>query len=56
MVLEICTGIVMAYFAIPAFLQPVHLLLASVVFGLQFYLFLQLRNKVLVAEKDFIDS
>ena len=54
-VLEICTGIVMAYFAIPAFLQPVHLLLASVVFGLQFYLFLQLRNRPLVTEKDFID-
>ncbi len=54
-VLEVGTGIVMAYFAIPAILQPIHLLLASVVFGVQFYLFLQLRNKVLVTEKDFIN-
>ncbi len=54
-VLEICTGIVMAYFAIPAILQPVHLLLASIVFGVQFYLFLQLRNNVLVREKDIIN-
>ncbi|MEM8896014.1 MAG: COX15/CtaA family protein, partial [Bacteroidota bacterium] len=38
-VLEIATGALMAYFAIPSILQPIHLLVASVIFGAQFYLF-----------------
>jgi cytochrome c oxidase assembly protein subunit 15 len=37
--LEILTGALMAYFAIPAILQPVHLVVASLIFGLQFYMF-----------------
>jgi cytochrome c oxidase assembly protein subunit 15 len=41
----ILTGAAMAYFAIPAFLQPVHLLLATVSFGLQFLLLLRLNVK-----------
>lgn len=40
----ILTGIGMAYFAIPAFLQPVHLTLASITVGLQFLLALQLNS------------
>jgi cytochrome c oxidase assembly protein subunit 15 len=40
----ILTGAGMAYFSIPAFLQPVHLLLASSAFGLQFMLMLELKN------------
>ena len=38
--LEILLGAIMAYFDFPAFAQPVHLLLATVAFGLLFYLFL----------------
>ena len=36
--LEILVGTVLAYFAIPAALQPVHLVLATILFGLQFYM------------------
>lgn len=42
----ILTGVGMAYFAIPAFLQPLHLLLASAAFGMQFMLMLELKNTV----------
>jgi heme a synthase len=41
----ILTGAIMAYFNIPAALQPVHLLLGTLGFGLQFFLFLQLNSK-----------
>ncbi|MDQ3393507.1 MAG: COX15/CtaA family protein [Bacteroidota bacterium] len=37
---EVFTGVVLAYFAIPAFLQPIHLLLATIIFGIQFYFIL----------------
>ncbi len=46
LLLEIASGMGMAYFGIPAFLQPVHLLLGSLVLGIQFTLFLQLKNQV----------
>ena len=39
--LEIATGVAMAYFGIPPYLQPVHLLLSSVIFGLQFLILLK---------------
>jgi heme a synthase len=42
--LEIGSGIGMAYFGIPAFLQPLHLLLGSLILGIQFMLILQLRD------------
>ncbi|MEQ8471027.1 MAG: COX15/CtaA family protein [Marinoscillum sp.] len=38
--LEIVLGIVLAYFGMPAFAQPLHLLLGTVAFGVIFYLFL----------------
>jgi cytochrome c oxidase assembly protein subunit 15 len=41
----ILTGLGMAWFAIPAFLQPVHLLLATGCFGLQFLFLLKLNRK-----------
>jgi len=41
----ILTGTGMAYFAVPPFLQPVHLLLATVTFGFQFLLILQVNTK-----------
>jgi cytochrome c oxidase assembly protein subunit 15 len=39
----ILTGAGMAYFGVPAFLQPLHLLLATVSFGMQFLLLLKLK-------------
>lgn len=42
----ILTGTGMAYFAVPPFLQPVHLLLATVTFGFQFLLVLQINTKL----------
>lgn len=42
--LEIGSGISMAYFGIPAFLQPIHLLLGSMILGIQFILILQLKD------------
>ncbi|MFD2514295.1 heme A synthase [Pontibacter locisalis] len=36
--IEVVFGIVMAYFAIPAFLQPLHLTFAALLFGVQFQL------------------
>jgi cytochrome c oxidase assembly protein subunit 15 len=41
----ILTGAGMAYFGVPPFLQPIHLLLASITFGLQFLLLLKLNRK-----------
>ncbi|MGK7390441.1 MAG: COX15/CtaA family protein [Candidatus Cyclobacteriaceae bacterium M2_1C_046] len=45
-ILSIVTGTLMAYLAIPPVLQPVHLLLAVMVFGFQYYIFLLIRNSV----------
>lgn len=42
--LTLLTGAGMAYFAVPAALQPVHLLVATVTFGVQFLLLLRLRT------------
>jgi cytochrome c oxidase assembly protein subunit 15 len=42
--LTILTGAGMGYFSMPAFLQPIHLLVATVTFGLQFLLFLRLNT------------
>ena len=41
----ILSGLGMAYFGIPAFLQPVHLLLATVTFGVQFAFLLRLNRR-----------
>lgn len=43
---EIASGIGMSYFGIPAFLQPVHLLLGALILGIQYTLILQLRDHV----------
>ncbi|WP_215223179.1 COX15/CtaA family protein [Echinicola shivajiensis] len=42
---EIVTGVGMAYFGIPAYLQPVHLLVGSLIIGVQFVILLQLRDQ-----------
>lgn len=50
--LEIATGVGMAYFAIPAFLQPLHLLFGSLIIGIQFVILLLLKDqKKLKVEK-----
>lgn len=41
----ILTGVGMSTFAVPAFLQPLHLLLATVSFGMQFLLLLKINKK-----------
>jgi heme a synthase len=41
----ILTGVGMATFAVPAFLQPLHLLLATVSFGMQFLLLLKVNKR-----------
>ncbi|HEY9006487.1 COX15/CtaA family protein [Ohtaekwangia sp.] len=41
----ILTGAGMAYFAVPPYLQPVHLLFATATFGMQFMLLLKLNRK-----------
>jgi len=43
-VAEIASGAIMAWFAIPRFAQPLHLLFASVAFGLQFYIWVKARQ------------
>jgi cytochrome c oxidase assembly protein subunit 15 len=35
----------MAYFGLPAFLQPIHLLFGSMILGVQFILMLQLKEQ-----------
>lgn len=47
---EIGTGVVMAYFGVPAVLQPVHLTLAIVALGIQFVLFLLLNRERVFGE------
>ncbi|HEX8040124.1 MAG TPA: COX15/CtaA family protein [Chryseosolibacter sp.] len=43
--ITIMTGIGMAWFGVPAFLQPVHLTLATICFGVQFLFLLKLSRK-----------
>jgi cytochrome c oxidase assembly protein subunit 15 len=45
LLLEIISGVGMAYFGIPAYLQPVHLLFGSMILGVQFILMLQLKEQ-----------
>jgi len=44
---EIVGGALMAYFSIPAFIQPIHLLASTLLFGLLFYLVLLSQAKTL---------
>ncbi|WP_333908766.1 COX15/CtaA family protein [Marinigracilibium pacificum] len=43
--IEIVSGAIMAYFAIPAVLQPVHLFCAAIMFGIQYWVILLISNK-----------
>jgi len=42
LLLVILSGVLMAYFGIPAFIQPLHLLLGSLIIGFQYYIWLEL--------------
>ena len=42
---EIATGIIMYYFDFPFLSQPLHLVIALIMFGIQFYIFLESRHK-----------
>lgn len=45
--IEVISGVVMAYFGVPAAAQPIHLLLGTLIIGLQYYLLLQVNNNSL---------
>lgn len=51
LVFEIASGIAMAYFDFPFGSQTLHLVLASILFGTQFYMLLEYRNLRFWAEK-----
>ena len=42
--IEIMSGVAMAYFGIPPYIQPIHLLLSTVIFGALYYMYLVLVN------------
>ena len=42
--LEIISGMIMAYFGIPPFIQPLHLLLSTLIFGVLYYMYLVIIN------------
>lgn len=44
LLIEILSGVIMAYFAIPPVFQPIHLLIATLIFGVDFYLLLQTKD------------
>jgi cytochrome c oxidase assembly protein subunit 15 len=46
LMLQIVTGIVLSYYALPPYAQAAHIVLASLVFGAQFYLLLNLFKSV----------
>lgn len=50
LVFEVLTGIAMNYFAFPFSSQPLHLVIASILFGLQAYLFMKSTTQPLPAE------
>ena len=45
---EIISGALMAYFGVPAFIQPIHLLLGTGIVGLQYYVLLLTNNRKIV--------
>lgn len=44
-IVEILSGVIMAYFGVPAFIQPIHLLLGTLIIGVQYYLLLRINYK-----------
>ena len=52
--IEIFTGILMAYFGVPAFAQPVHLTLAVIMIGLQFMMWLIMNASSFTWQKEVV--
>lgn len=50
---ELFTGILMAYFGIPPFAQPMHLTLAILLIGLQFVMWLLINGKKYLGESNY---
>jgi cytochrome c oxidase assembly protein subunit 15 len=50
-VVSILSGAALAYFAIPAVLQPVHLLLAALLAGIQFTLLLLVNQRKVLSQQ-----
>lgn len=48
---NVATGVVMAYFAIPAFAQPIHLTLAVIALGIQFVILLLANREQLLPKR-----
>jgi cytochrome c oxidase assembly protein subunit 15 len=48
LVLQVVSGLVLAYFGMPAYMQTVHLILSTLVFGSQFYLTLLLKKPAII--------
>lgn len=42
--IEILSGVAMVYFGIPPFIQPIHLLFSTVIFGVLYYMYLLIVN------------
>lgn len=43
-IMEIVSGVIMAYFSIPPFIQPIHLLFSTIIFGILYYMYLVVTN------------
>ncbi|MCF0057715.1 heme A synthase [Dyadobacter sp. CY356] len=52
--LEILTGVIMAYFGVPAFAQPIHLTLAIIMIGFQFMMWLLMNANQLSWSRDIV--
>lgn len=48
LMVSLISGIIMAYWAIPPVMQPVHLLVGTLIFGMQFLLFLRINRSYAV--------
>lgn len=56
LLLETASGVIMAYFSIPAFMQPIHLLLAAIAFGIQAYMGLLLNPDIFFPKQHQADK
>ncbi len=54
-VVEIVSGAIMAYFAVPAFIQPIHLTLAIISLGIQFVVILLLNAEKVFYKQKILD-
>ena len=55
-IIEILTGAVLANFALPYVLQPVHLFLALMIFGIQYFLYLIIKEKEEDSESQLVNG